>query len=97
MDDESLQIFTLVLQGLGLELMTYYFNRLAFNSKVLYCVYTVKIFFLWQPQQMVVIEPSQFITDYRGFAIVMTVIFAVLGPLSLLTGIPAVVAAFRVS
>ncbi len=46
---------------------------------------------------MVVIEPSQFITDYRGFAIVMTVIFAVLGPLSLLTGIPAVVAAFRVS
>ena len=46
---------------------------------------------------MVVIEPSQFITDYRGFAIVTTVIFAVLGPLSILTGIPAVVAAYRVS
>lgn len=46
---------------------------------------------------MVMIEPSQFITDYRGFAIVTTVIFAVLGPLSLLTGVPAVFAAFRVS
>ena len=46
---------------------------------------------------MVVVEPSQFITDYRGFAIITTVLFAILGPLSLITGVPAVVAAFRVS
>ena len=45
---------------------------------------------------MVAIAPSQFITDYRAFAIITTVIFAILGPLSLMTGVPAIFAAFKV-
>ena len=46
---------------------------------------------------MVMVEPSQFITDYRGFSIVVAVLFSVLGPPSLLLGIMAVCCAFAVS
>ena len=50
----------------------------------------------FQPQQVVAIDPKHIVTDYRLFAIITTVIFAILGPLSLVTGIPAVIFAIKV-
>ena len=49
-----------------------------------------------QPTAPAVTDPKHIVTDYRTFAVVTTVVFAILGPLSLVTGIPAVLTASMV-
>lgn len=49
-----------------------------------------------QQQPLIPITPDQFITDYAVFAVVITVMFGILGFPSLLFGIPACYYAFKV-
>ena len=47
--------------------------------------------------QVMQLRPEQFLTDYRTFAVVIAFLFGIVGPVSLLTGIPAAYMAIAVS
>ena len=47
-------------------------------------------------QQVLQLRPEQFLTDYRIFSLVIAILFGILGPISLITGIPAALLAYQV-
>ncbi len=52
---------------------------------------------LFIQQQVLELKPEHFLTDYRVFALVIAILFGIIGPFSLFTGVPAYFFASEVS